>query len=213
MELKRTLCLRVLPLLLVATAISSAATVQILASSAGCVQCGTFSNIQPGDTVTFTGYTPAQIVNLAAGTYTITNAATSGTYSAWQATTGGNWYWDFGVANAATGYVYLADYVGTSPGVGANYSTQALMAGATGIKTYDGNTQLSATTTASFTDTLTLASQTTLDFYIMDASLANTAGGIALTFTQVQTGVPEPASFLLVGTVLAAACLRLRRRA
>ena len=210
--MKRTLCLRVLPMLLAATAISSAATVQILASSAGCVQCGTYANIQPGNTVTFTGYTKDQ-VTLAAGTYTVTNAATSGTYSAWQATTGGVWYWDFGVANDATGLVLLADYVGTSAGVGATFATQALAAAATGIKTYDGSVPLSATTTASFTDTLTLASQTTLDFYIMDASLSNVSGGIALNFTQVQTGVPEPASFFLVAGVLAAGCLRLRRRA
>lgn len=193
--MKRALCLRVLPMLLAATAVSSAATVQILASANGCVQCGTFALIQPGDTVTFTGYTKAQLVNLAAGTYTITNAAPSGTipatYEAWQPNATGSWYWDFGAAVDGSGLVLLADQV-----AGSFASQTAAAAAAT-----------------SFTDTLTLASQTTLDFYIMDSSIANHSGGIALTFTQVQTGVPEPASFLLVATVLAAGCLRLRRRA
>lgn len=214
MKLKRTLCLRVLPMLLAASAISSAATVIIPANAAGCAQCGGGGvNAQPGMTVTFLGYTPAT-TTLLAGTYTITNDATDyPADSAWQNTTGGNWYWDFGIANASNGKVLLADYVGNAAGAGVNFTTQAGMAGATGIVTWDGSTKLSATTTASFTDTLILASTTTLDLYIMDASVANHSGGIALTFTQVQTGVPEPASFFLVATVLAAGCWRLRRRA
>jgi hypothetical protein len=66
---------------------------------------------------------------------------------------------------------------------------------------------------ALFSDTLTLASTTTLDFYVLDQYTKDNSGGIELNITQVQTGVPEPASFLLVATVLAAGCWRLRRRA
>ena len=76
----------------------------------------------------------------------------------------------------------------------------------------DGNNPLSATTLASFSDTFTLGTQSYVDFYVLDQLVSDNGGGIALNVTQVDHA-PEPASFLLVVTALAAGGLRLRRRA
>jgi hypothetical protein len=211
-------------MLLAATAISSAATVQILANVSGCDQCGTGpTTVQPGTTITFTGTgsglgsgngadTMVQLT-LGAGTYTITDAATTGTYSGWQYAGNSPWNWDFGIANDTTGKALLEDYVGGSSALTlATFASQSAINSGT-VKIYDGTNLLPATTTALFSDTLTLGSATTLDFYVLDQHVSDNSGGIALNITQVETGVPEPASFLLVATVLAAGCWRLRRRA
>ena len=223
MKLKRALCLRVLPMLLAATAISSAATI-INSTLEGCVECvGLSTSIAPGQTVHFTGFTTLPVL-LAAGTYTVTDAALSGTNSAWDSSATYNpWYWTFGAANvgaistATSGTVLLEDYVGTAVQVSKAFSLaggQAAVGIATGLSIYDGNNLLTGESTlASFSDTFTLATQSYVDFYVLDQNVSDNSGGISLNVTLNQTGVPEPASFLLVATVLAAGCLRLRRRA
>ena len=209
MKLKRVLCLRVLPMLLVAAGISSATTVVLDATKQGAVFT-TF--LLPNGTVTSVD-SPVIQLSLAAGTYAITDGDTSGTGSAWNfSSPTGSWVWNFAVVNDTTKVVLLNDYIGTAPGTLANFSTRALAAQATGAF-YNGNTLLSTTSTALFSGTLYLGSPTTVDFLIPDIMLSDNLGGMTLNVTQVQTGVPEPASFLLVATALAAGCLRLRRRA
>jgi hypothetical protein len=215
MKLKRALSLRVLPMLLVATGISSAATVVLDATKQGAVFT-TF--LIPGGTVTSVDLPIIQLT-LGPGTYAITDGDTSTTGSAWNwsysgtgSQSNGNWIWDFAAVNDATKVVLLNDYIGTAPGTVANFSSRALAAQATGAF-YNGNTLLSTTSTALFSGTLTLASSTVVDFFVPDGNISDNLGGMTLNVTQVQTGVPEPASFLLVVTALAAGCLRLRRRA
>ena len=184
------------------------------------MQCaGLSASIAPGQTVTFTGFTTVQL-HLAAGTYTVTDADLTGADSAWTSSLGYNpWYWAFGAANVGsvqtgtTGTVLLEDYIGTAAQVLKPFASQTAAGVATGLQIYDGTNPLSATTLASFSDTFTLATQSYVDFYVLDQLVSDNGGGIALNVTQVQTGVPEPASFLLVATALAAGCLRLRRRA
>ena len=219
MKLKRALCLRVLPMLLAAAGISSAGTI-INSTLDGCVQCaGVSASIAPGQTVTFTGFATVQL-QLAAGTYTVTDADLTGANSAWTSSLGYNpWYWAFGAANVGSistgtsGTVLLEDYIGTAAQVVRPFASQTLAGLTTGLQIYDGNNPLSATTLASFSDTFTLGTQSYVDFYVLDQVVSDNSGGISLNVTLNQTGVPEPASFLLVVTALAAGGLRLRRRA
>jgi hypothetical protein len=141
-------------------------------------------------------YGPKNQLTLDAGTYLITNGATSGYYSAWNFEgypNSPNWVWSFLIADDATSKV-LAD--GWVSGVG---STQAAMAGLVGTTTWDGNTQLSATSTRDFRDTLTLTHTTTVDFLIDDYYLPDNGGGVTLSISSV----PEPSSI----TLLAAAAV------
>jgi hypothetical protein len=211
-------------MLLAATAISSASTIVYLnAATQGAVYSG---SLLPGTTITSVDNPVANVTQfvLGPGTYIITNADPNGTdysYAAWNysysgtgTANNGNWLWAFAAVNDATKTVLLDDYVGTGTGTALQqFLSPSAASGATGIKMYDGTTLLSATTTASFSDTLTLASTTTVDFFIPDYIISDDLGGIALNVTREDPSVPEPASFLLVGTALAAACLRLRRRA
>jgi hypothetical protein len=218
MKLKCALYLRVFPMLLAAAGISSAATI-INSTLEGCVQCaGLSAGLAPGQTVTFTGFTTVQL-HLAAGTYTVTDADLTGADSAWTSSLGWNpWYWAFGAANVGssstgtTGTVLLEDYIGTAAQVLKPFASQTAAGVATGLQIYDGNNPLSATTLASFSDTFTLGTQSYVDFYVLDQLVSDNGGGIALNVTQVDHA-PEPASFLLVVTALAAGGLRLRRRA
>jgi hypothetical protein len=89
-------------------------------------------------------YSPKNQLTLGAGTYVITNGATSGYFSGWnfQGYPGSpNWVWSFLIADDATGKVRIDDYVS---GVQPN---QAAIAGLTGVTTWDGHTQLSGTST------------------------------------------------------------------
>jgi len=198
----------------------------INANVSGCDQCGNaLVPVQPGNAIAFTG-TGSGLgsgngadtivkLQLGAGTYTITDADFSGAYSSWQYSGNSPWNWDFGIASETTGKALLEDYVGGSSALTlATFASQTAVDTASGLKIYSGDTLLAGETTmALFSDTLTLASTTTLDFYVLDQYTKDNSGGIELNITQVQTGVPEPASFLLVATVLAAGCWRLRRRA
>jgi hypothetical protein len=202
-------------MLLAATAISSAATVVLDATKQGATFTGF---VLPGGTVTVD--TPKIQLSLGPGTYTITDGDTSATGSAWDYSTaaeGAAWLWDFAAVDDATNVVLLRDYIGTSASTLEFFNSRALAAQATGVKFYggtNGTTLLSATSTTSFSDTFTLTgSGATLDFIIPDGVIADDLGGMTLIVTRNETGVPEPASFFLVATVLAAGCLRLRRRA
>jgi hypothetical protein len=219
MKLKRALCF--LAVLLAATAISSAATAEINATVQGCTPCIGLGSMAPGSVVT--PDSPTVQLTLGPGTYIITDAAATGTYSAWNYQYGGggsqnngNWVWSFGIANDATGVVLLEDYVGTAPGTLATFLSQTAAAGATGIQIYGGsagNTLLSGETDlALFSDTLTLATTTTLDLFVTDAYVSDNLGGIALNVTQQEEGAPEPAIPLLIGTGLAAMAIYRRKR-
>jgi len=98
MKLRSALSLRVLPMLLVATGISSASSVVLDATKQGAV----FTTwLAPGGAVTSLDLPVIQLVSLAAGTYTITDGDTSATGSAWDFSYGtgtqsnGNWVWQF----------------------------------------------------------------------------------------------------------------------
>jgi hypothetical protein len=105
-------------------------------------------------------------------------------------------------------------YIGAAQGTLAHFTSRQAAAQATGVQFYNGNTAVgSSTTTALWSATFTLLSPTTVDFFIPDGNIGDNLGGMTLNVTLNQTGVPEPASFLLVVTALAAGCLRLRRRA
>jgi hypothetical protein len=149
-------------------------------------------------------YSPKDQLTLGPGTYVITNGATSGYYSAWNYEgypSSPNWAWSFLIADDATSTVLVDGYVG------AGQPTQAAMAGLVGTTTWDGLTQLSATSTADFSATMTLTHATTLDFLIDDYDLVDNGGGVTLNITGI-SGVPEPNAPLLLasGLILVVAC-------
>ena len=211
MKLKRASCL--LSMLLAATAISSAtSTVTLDATSNYCgLNCSGVQNLLPGTTIT--GLVSPISVLLGPGTYIVTNAALSGSNEAWNFDTAGsaNWVWAFAAATAG-GTVLLDDYVGTSAGNLEGFTSANNVANATGIKIYDGLTLLSATSTASFSDTFTLGSTTTVNFFIPDSYALDNSGGLQLNYALQSTGTPEPAIPLLIGTGLAALALYRRKR-
>ena len=220
MKLRSALSLRVLPMLLVAAGISSASSVVLDATKQGAV----FSTwLAPGGTVTSLDLPIIQLgvpVALAAGTYTITDGDTSATGSAWDFSYGGtgtqsngNWVWQFAAVDNANMTVLFDYYIGTASKTLATFSSRQAAAQATG-QFYNGTAAVgSPTTTALWSATFTLLTPSVVDFFIPDTLLSDNLGGMTLNVTLNQTGVPEPASFLLVVTALAAGCLRLRRRA
>ena len=142
-------------------------------------------------------YSPKNQLTLTAGSYLITNGATSGYYSAWNYEgypSSPNWAWSFLIADDATSKVLVDGWVGV------NEPTQAAMAGVTGTTTWDGLTELSATSTAGFTYTLTLTHTTTLDFLIDDYYLPDNGGGVALNISS--SSVPEPSAVTLLGAAV-----------
>jgi hypothetical protein len=152
---------------------------------------------------------PVQLT-LDAGTYLITNAASSDYYSAWNYQGSGlsstsHWVWSFQMAKH--GGLIIEDAF-----VDVNTTSQALAAGITGTTTWNGNTQLSATSTAGFFDTFTLSGTTTLDFYIDDypGGLGDNFGGVSLNIQ----AIPEPSTCAaLFGlTALGIAVYRRRHR-
>jgi hypothetical protein len=191
------------------TAQAGSITLDISATTYGCSNCDGSSNVNPGMTLSNI-YSPKLQLMLGPGTYTITNGDTTpgDTYSAWNFQgypTTQNWVWSFLVANDANSQVLMDDYIA---GV---YATQIAASSATGIATWDGpSNQLSATSTAGFTDTLVLASPTLLDFMIDDYILSDNGGGVALTITGpgIGTTVPEPSAFVPLGLSLVALAAR-----
>jgi hypothetical protein len=135
-------------------------------------------------------------LTLGPGTYSITNAATSGTFEAWNFEgfpSSPNWVWSFLIGSDngnGTATILKSDYVS---GV---FSTPDLAAAATGITTWDWQTQLSGTSTKGFHDTLTLGATTTLDFFIDDYFLPDNGGGVALDIKPISP-VPLPAGLPL----------------
>ncbi len=118
---------------------------------------------------------------------------TGQTWGGWRFNSGANWVWSFVVAQdngGGAGTILMDDYVNDTLG------SEAAIANATGTQNYDGNTLLGSTSTATFADTLVLASSTTLDFLIDDYGLGDNAGGVALNISGpgINSSTPEPAS-------------------
>lgn len=190
--------------------------VDILGTVSGCTICNAPTSIEPGTTFASSGLIAPVTQTFAAGTYTFANAdplapgGTPDTYSAWAfngSGNGGNWVWSFVVASvsAGTATILMDDYTN------ATESTQAAQALLTGTTDWDGTTQLASTSTAGFTDSLTLASATTLYFFIDDYFVPDNAGGVALNITATSGSVPEPSAFIPLGlALLGIASLRLR---
>ena len=133
-------------------------------------------NVQPGAVLSDI-YSPKDQLTLDAGTYLITNGATSGYDSAWNFQgypNTPNWVWSFLIADDATSQVLVNGYVG------AVEPTQAAMAGLVGTTTWNGTTELAATSTQDFRATLILTHTTTLDFLIDDYYLADNGGGVTI---------------------------------
>jgi hypothetical protein len=89
-------------------------------------------------------------------------------------------------------------------------TSQAAVAAMTGTTTWNGKTQLSATSTAGFIDTFTLTKTTTLDFYVDDWNwgLGDNYGGMSISIS----AVPEAgtAAMCLAGLVAMASIARRR---
>lgn len=81
----------------------------------------------------------------------------------------------------------------------------------TGTTSYDGNTLPPATSTAGFTDTLTLSKTTTLDFFVDDYYLPDNTGGVSLLISS-STAIPEPASIALTLAGLVVFAMARRKR-
>ena len=174
-----------------------AVTLNIDATLNGSYVAGSPLNLLPGTVAQ--PYNPVQLI-LAAGTYVITNAASTGYFSAWNFNGSGlgsssNWVWGFVMAEHGGNIIedaYTADVL----------TSQAAVAMRTGTTTWNGNTLLSATSTVGFTDTFTLVHSTTLDFYVDDYNwgLGDNYGGVSINIS----AVPEPGTAVLWLTGLAA---------
>lgn len=185
-----------------------AIVVDIDAQNNGSYVAGGPLNLLPGTVAQ--PYNPVQLT-LAAGTYTISNAAGSGYYSGWNfngsgLNSSGNWVWSFMMAEHGGLIIedaYINDVLGS----------QAAVAARTGTTTYNGNQQLAATSTAAFTDTFTLTKTTTLDFYVDDYNwgLGDNYGGVSLN---IQSAVPEPGApaLFLAGGLAVGGLVRRRSR-
>jgi hypothetical protein len=203
--MSKKLAFSILTIALCGTA-SAGTIIDILGTVSGCNSCNAPTSIEPGTTFASSTLQSPVTQSFAAGTYTVTNAdplsagGTPDTYSAWAfngSGNGGNWVWSFVVASvsAGTATILMDDYTNE---IEPTQSAQALL---TGTTDWDGTTQLASTSTAGFTDTLTLPSATTLYFFIDDYYLPDNAGGVALNVTP-SSSTPEPAAFLPLGTAL-----------
>jgi hypothetical protein len=176
-----------------AAASAGSIVLDIDATQYGCSVCDSPSAILPGTNVTDI-FSPFDQLTLGPGTYTITNADPNGTdmWGAWRFNSGNNWVWSFVVAQNTggnTGTILMDDYVN------GTFSSESGIANETGDPNLDGNTVLGTTSAATFSDTLVLASSTTLDFFIDDFELGDNAGGVALNISGPGigvSGVPEP---------------------
>ena len=192
---------------LMAAAPASALTVNIDATANGSYVAGGPQYLLPGTVAQ--PYNALQLT-LTAGTYVITNAASTGYYSGWNYNGYGlatpyHWVWSFVMAEHGGNIIedaYTYDVM----------DSQAAVANEIGTTTWNGNTQLSATSTAGFTDTFTLTHTTTLDFYVDDYNwgLGDNYGGVALSIT----AVPEAGTgaMCLAGLAVMGAIARRRRR-
>jgi hypothetical protein len=178
---------------------ASALTVDIAAgpSGWGCTTCSSVGGLSQGLMVTLDneGEPGPLQYTLGPGTYTITNGATSGAYSAYQFTGGGGWAWNFVIgADNGDNTATVLD-AGYASGV---WLSQAQAAAATGIQTFSFNKVLSGTSVAGYTDTLTLAKTTKLDFFVVDYFLFDNAGGVSLDLEPATPAVPEPSTWAMM---------------
>ena len=147
-----------------------------------------------GDQISFIGSPPT--VNLAAGTYTITNATgeagSDPNLSAWSYNLGTNsWTWGFVVATAAG---TVLDYENAGSG-----SSQAEVAALPAVQ--------------NFSSTLTLLAPTAVAFTLRDYYVPDNGGGISLDIEPTAVAVPEPAAWALTigGLALVGGVMRRRR--
>lgn len=160
---------------------AEALVVEIDARMSGSFVAGGPSFVAPGTLAQ--PFNPVTI-SLDAGTYEITNAASTGYFSGWRFNDGAfgpdNWVWHF--VMAVEGGVILA-----SPYVDAITSSQAAVAALTGVNIYNGPTLLDSTSTAGFRMSFTLDAPTTLNFYHDDFNwgLGDNWGGVALQISAV----------------------------
>jgi PEP-CTERM motif len=188
----------------VVTAIAPAAATEVDISGGptgnGCTVCfGGPTVLSLGETVTLDneGAAPLQRT-LGAGTYSITNAATSGNFSAFRYDAGASdWAWNFVIGTDNGNNTANVLDVGW---VDAPFPSQSAVAGATNVATYRFDTVLDPHgSTAGYSDTLTLTATTTLDFFVVDGFLSDNIGGVALEINPVSAGsTPEPSTWAML---------------
>jgi hypothetical protein len=187
---------------------AEAVVINIDARANGSYVAGGPLNVLPGTTAQ--PYNALQLT-LGAGTYVITNAATSGYYSAWnyqgsgQVSSVGHWVWSFMIAEHG-GKIIEDVYINSVTG------SQAEMAKLSNVAAYNGNTLLGVTSTAAFSERFTLTKTTTLDLYVDDWNwgLNDNYGGVSIN---IQAAVPETETYTMMLACLGLLAVVLRRRA
>jgi PEP-CTERM motif len=156
--------------------------------------------LSPGETVTLDNEGVGALQRtLGPGTYSIKNAEASGAFSAWRFDSGsGDWAWNFVIGSDNGDNTANVLDVGW---VNAPFSSQSGVADATDVATYRFDTVLNSHgSTVGYSDTLTLTSTTTLDFFVVDGFLSDNIGGVALEIDPVAapTSAPEPSTWAML---------------
>jgi len=184
----------------------------------GCTSCfgGLPALDHVGNTVTLVndGKAGPLQLTLNPGTYVVTNASTTvNNYSAWRFDGGAtDWAWNYVIASDNGNNTANVIKAG---GLGGVLPSQSDWQNATGLNSYywDNGEHLVSTNiaTTQYRDTFTLASATTLVFFMIDGYLPDNAGGIALNINAVAT-TPIPAGLPLFLTAIAGLGFLARRR-
>jgi hypothetical protein len=167
----------------------------------GCTTCyggPTIFGSGPGAVVTLVnqGETGPLQLTLAAGSYSITNAAATGIYAAWRYDGGDDWAWNFVIGKDLGNNQAEVLYVGWG-GNGNHYSSAHDVTSAV-LTTYNFITPLQSNVKIGYyRGVLTFSQPTTLDFFVVDGYLPDNIGGVALNIGPL-TAVPEPATWVLL---------------
>ena len=167
----------------------------------GCTICfGGPLVLSQGETVTLDNEGVGALQRtLGPGTYSIKNAAITGNFSAWRFDSGsGDWAWNLVIgADNGDNTANVLD-IGW---VDAPFPSQSGVADATNVATHRFDTVLDPHgSTAGYSDTLTLTSTTTLDFFVVDGDLSDNIGGVALEIDPVGVVAytPEPSTWAML---------------